>query len=433
MSMYMLDGAPMTSDPRHALGGPGGGARRPRACFPPRRSSWNSSFSPMTAAGWRHPPGGRCRRWPLLHPDRGLCGRSAFTGCCRLFSAVYAGAELAGIKAETLISEYAPGQYELTLHYRDDPLTAADDLIRLKTHRPGAGAAHGVTPVSWHKPIADYADRGCTCMSRCATRRAKRVRLKPKGRAGTRRFCTRWAGSIHHGRIHAGLCPPRQFLAPVCQPELRARLAQLGGSTPVRRAAHPRGRPRRAADRTSAGGVDANPTSSRQPCWPHPAWADPPDRPRARNHRNAYAEAAAPAIPVDWRTAILAAQGSDFLKGALGADMHRTFTAIKAAEYARVARTVSEVDYDLYLIGSDGQVPLKAHPTGPGAGGVHTPESGPRVCSPNGLPDGYSGCRSARYGRRVRFQRTLSPARIIRSGRTGRSAICPSATARPPG
>ena len=29
--------------------------------------------------------------------------------------------------------------------------------------------------------------------------------------------------------------------------------------------------------------------------------------------------------------------------------MHRTFTAIKAAEYARVARTISEVDYDLYL------------------------------------------------------------------------------------
>jgi glutamine synthetase len=29
--------------------------------------------------------------------------------------------------------------------------------------------------------------------------------------------------------------------------------------------------------------------------------------------------------------------------------MHRTFTAIKAAEYARVMRTVSEVDFDLYL------------------------------------------------------------------------------------
>jgi len=33
----------------------------------------------------------------------------------------------------------------------------------------------------------------------------------------------------------------------------------------------------------------------------------------------------------------------------LGTDMHRTFTAIAAAEYDRVMRTVSEVDFDLYL------------------------------------------------------------------------------------
>ena len=54
-------------------------------------------------------------------------------------------------------------------------------------------------------------------------------------------------------------------------------------------------------------------------------------------------------IPADWREAIRAAQGSDFLRDALGADMHRTFTAIKAAEHARVARTIADVDYDLYL------------------------------------------------------------------------------------
>jgi glutamine synthetase len=29
--------------------------------------------------------------------------------------------------------------------------------------------------------------------------------------------------------------------------------------------------------------------------------------------------------------------------------MHRTFTAIKSAEQARVARTVTELDYELYL------------------------------------------------------------------------------------
>ena len=54
-------------------------------------------------------------------------------------------------------------------------------------------------------------------------------------------------------------------------------------------------------------------------------------------------------IPEDWRSAIRLAQGSAFLKDALGEDMHRTFTAVKAAEYARVMRTVSEVDFDLYL------------------------------------------------------------------------------------
>ena len=54
-------------------------------------------------------------------------------------------------------------------------------------------------------------------------------------------------------------------------------------------------------------------------------------------------------MPPDWRTAIEAAKASGFLKHALGEDMHRTFTAIKHAEYLRVARTVGELDYHLYL------------------------------------------------------------------------------------
>ena len=55
------------------------------------------------------------------------------------------------------------------------------------------------------------------------------------------------------------------------------------------------------------------------------------------------------AMPVDWRAAIEAAKASAFLKDALGPDLHRTFTEIKQAEYLRVARTVSELDYYLYL------------------------------------------------------------------------------------
>jgi glutamine synthetase len=54
-------------------------------------------------------------------------------------------------------------------------------------------------------------------------------------------------------------------------------------------------------------------------------------------------------MPPDWRSAIEAAKASSFLKKALGPDLHRTFTAIKQAEYLRVARTICDVDYQLYL------------------------------------------------------------------------------------
>lgn len=64
---------------------------------------------------------------------------------------------------------------------------------------------------------------------------------------------------------------------------------------------------------------------------------------------NGYETGADGSMPDDWHSAIKAARGSEFLKQALGADMHRTFTAVKAAEYARVANTIPDVDYHLYL------------------------------------------------------------------------------------
>ena len=54
-------------------------------------------------------------------------------------------------------------------------------------------------------------------------------------------------------------------------------------------------------------------------------------------------------MPADWRSAIEAATARPSSRQALGDDLHRTFTAIKHAEYLRVARTVSELDYHLYL------------------------------------------------------------------------------------
>ena len=54
-------------------------------------------------------------------------------------------------------------------------------------------------------------------------------------------------------------------------------------------------------------------------------------------------------MPRDWNSAISRAKASGFLRAALGETLHRSFVAIKEAEYHRVASTVSELDYQLYL------------------------------------------------------------------------------------
>jgi glutamine synthetase len=131
MSMYTLDGVPMTSDPRHALAA--GQAAMAREGLHPS-AAFELEF--FLLANDRDADG-------RIQPARDvLDGRASHKtevysvdhlhGMLPLFSDIYAGAKLAGITAETMISEYAPGQYELTLHYRTDMMQAADDLIRLK-------------------------------------------------------------------------------------------------------------------------------------------------------------------------------------------------------------------------------------------------------------------------------------------------------------
>jgi hypothetical protein len=110
LSLYSLDGAPMSSDPRHAL----------------------QSQVDALAAEKRYPAAAFELEFVLVANDRDVDGRlrpadavldgrmsnktevysvDHLHGMEPLFSDVYAGAALAGIEAETVISEYAPGQY----------------------------------------------------------------------------------------------------------------------------------------------------------------------------------------------------------------------------------------------------------------------------------------------------------------------------------
>jgi len=351
MSMYELDGRPMTSDPRHAL---------------------QRQVDLMAAEGL-FPTGAFELEFFLLDKERGPDGRISpapdvldgresrktevysvdhLHGMLPLFSDIYAAAGQAGIRAETLISEYAPGQYELTLHYRTNVMQAADDLVRLKRIVRLQARQHGVAACFMAKPFEGYAGSGMHFHVSLADDAGRNVFVEAS--EGDR------SDTLLHaiGGLKATMGESMLVFAPHSNSWRRFASKSYAPVSPSwgfnnRSVALriPAGNPKARRIEHRPAGVDANPylVAATVLAGIRHGLKHRID-PGPETVGNGYA--AAPdthAIPVDWRTAIEEARASEFLKDALGPDMHRTFTAIKAAEYARVAGTISDVDYDLYL------------------------------------------------------------------------------------
>ncbi|MDA0706624.1 MAG: glutamine synthetase family protein [Proteobacteria bacterium] len=350
LSLYTLEGEPMSSDPRHAL------QRQVDALaddglFP--AAAFELEF--FLVANDRDSDG-RLRPAAAVLDERTSNKTEVYSvdhlhGMEPLFADVYAHAALARINAETVISEFAPGQYEFTLHYRSNVMQAADDLVRLKRIVRHAARRFGVTACFMAKPIERYAGSGM------------HFHVSLPDRQGKNLFAERKAGDWNDTLLHAlgGMCATMGESMLVFAPHANSwRRFSSGSYAPV--AGNWGVNNRSVALRIPAGaasarriehrpsGVDANPYlvaatilaalrhGLRNKIDPGPATTG-----------NGYDEVAAADMPSDWHSAIVAAEKSGFLKSALGNDMHRTFVAVKAAEYARVARTISEVDYDLYL------------------------------------------------------------------------------------
>jgi len=352
MAMYHLDGQPMSSDPRLAL-------QRQIEAF---------------AAKGLSPAGAFELEFFLLASDRDADGRAQparavldgrasgktevysvdhLHGMEPLFSDIYAAAKAQGIPAETVISEYAPGQYELTLNYRKDILRAADDLVMLKRLVRAQARRHGVTACFMAKPIEKYAGSGM------------HLHVSLQDDAGRNVFSEAsegtWSPRLLHalGGLAATMAESMLIFAPHANSWRRfvaqsyAPIAPTWGvnnrSVALRVPAGD-ARNRRIEHRPS--GVDANPYLVAATVLAGIAKGmDEKSDPGPEITGNGYeaAEASRGAMPADWRGAIEAAKASAFLRDALGPDLHRTFTAIKESEYLRVARTVSELDYHLYM------------------------------------------------------------------------------------
>lgn len=345
LALYELDRTPMAADPRHAL------ARRDALLkadgFHPilafelefylldREKDATGNFQPL-----RLPLTGERPEGVQVYGVSDLDRLEPFV------DAVYRAAEAQRLPVETMISEYAEGQFELTLRH-DNALKAADDIVMLKRLLRAVALRHGMMACFMAKPFAGRAGSGM------------HVHASLAGAGGENLFADRGEElSPLLRQAVAGLLETMDETMLVFAPHLNswrrfsaqsyAPTAPTWGtnnrSVAVRIPAGP-GTGRHLEQR--AAGIDANPylvgaTVLAAIQRGIAAKADP--GPQA----TAYAEGPPDRLPPDWRGAIAAATSSDFLKDALGERMHFVFLALKRAEYRRFAADITALERTLY-------------------------------------------------------------------------------------
>lgn len=356
VQLYELDGSPMLADPRHALARQIGALQdmglHPAGAF---ELEFYLLDPALDAQGQVQPA-------PDVLDGRAGTATEVYSvdrlhGMLPLFNDIYAACAQAGIRAETMISEYGRGQYELTLQYRTDILAAADDLIRLKRIVRAAARAHGALACFMAKPHEGMAGSGMHFHVSLQNAAGENVFSQGAGddpcaapllRHAIAGMQAHMAHSMLVFAPHANSW--RRFAANSYAPV--APNWGINNRSVALRVPAGDARARRIEHRPS--GVDANPylvaTAVLAALRDGIAQKTQPSAPVTGNGYDAHSDAMpSHDMPADWRSAIVAAEGSDFLKAALGPALHRAFVAIKWAEYARMAQHVSALDLAHYL------------------------------------------------------------------------------------
>jgi glutamine synthetase len=158
-SFYGLDGAPDELDPRHVLG-------RVIDRFA------ELGLTPVVAVELEFylldaergsdgkPQPARSPKSGAVPMDIQVYGMQELEDFRGFFDALYAGADVQGLPLESAISEYAAGQFELTLRHKPDALAACDDAIMYKRLLRALAEQHNMDATFMPKPFADSAGSG---------------------------------------------------------------------------------------------------------------------------------------------------------------------------------------------------------------------------------------------------------------------------------
>jgi glutamine synthetase len=346
LTMFDGGGKPAAADPRHAL------ARVVARCA-------DAGLTPVVAcelefyllreeAAGRLVPAGGGRASERQKIDAYSLQR--LDDLAPVFDEVYRAAAAQGLPAETLMSEYSPGQFEITLRHRDDALRAVDEAVMLKRAVRGAAHKHGLIACFMAKPFTGRAGSGL------------HVHVSMNDARGTNLFASEAAdgtAALRHaiGGMRAHMAESMAVFAPNANSYRRFVSGSYAPVAPIWGV----------NNRTVSLRVPAGPAVSRH-VEHRIAGADAnlylavaavlgaglrgieaeidPGPPVTGN---GYAQPDQRTLPRSWREALDLTARSRFLADTLGPEFLKVFLAIKEQEYARFSAEVTELDYAWYL------------------------------------------------------------------------------------
>ncbi len=263
---------------------------------------------------------------------------------------LYDACDSQGLPARTAISEYAPGQLEITLEHRPDALRAIDEGARYKRAVKGVAARHGLQACFMAKPFAECSGSGLHLHASLADRSGNNL-FASEDPAGTPLLRHAIAGMLDHiGDALALFCPHANSYRRL-QANSYAPLAPTWGVNNRTVSLRVPGGPafsRHVEHRIA--GADANPylVAAAMLAAMHEgirARREPPPPVTG----NGYARDGE-RLATDWVGALRALQESDWARAALGNAFVEVYLAIKRAEYAAFMGEVGEQDWRWYLV-----------------------------------------------------------------------------------
>jgi len=157
LSMYRADGRPWMLDPRHVLQKQ---ADRFAALGLQPVVAFELEFYLMKAS---QTPGETPRTVydrPSGPARQNMYSISDLDDFAPVLQEMREAARIQGLPADSIISEAAPGQFEINLNHRADAMAAADDAVLLRRMIHGVARKHGLRASFMPKPFLDTAGSG---------------------------------------------------------------------------------------------------------------------------------------------------------------------------------------------------------------------------------------------------------------------------------